>query len=115
VIRGGVYQINLGDAKRGHEQRGKRYGILLSPPDSPLSVATVIPTSTSASPGLAHPSVNFDDRLSYALVEQIRAIDKNYIGELIGMVPLMEMLEIEFALAQYLGLTPTLTATTDRP
>ena len=109
MIRGGVYEVNLGDAKRGHEQRGKRYGILMSPPDSPLTVATIIPTSTSASPGLAHPEVNFDERLSRALLEQIRVIDKNYIGELVGMVPLIEMLEIELALAQYLGLTPNLT------
>jgi mRNA interferase MazF len=109
VIRGGVYAVSLGDAKRGHEQRGKRYGIVMSPPDSPLTVATIIPTSTSASAGLVHVPVNFDDRPSLALLEQIRVIDTNYIGEMVGMVPLVQMLEIELALAQYLGLTPTLT------
>jgi len=109
VIRGGVYAVNLGDAKRGHEQRGKRYGIVMSPPDSPLTVATIIPTSTSAQPGLVHVQVNFDERPTLALVEQTRVIDKDFIGEMVGMVPFIEMLEIELALAQYLGLTPTLT------
>jgi len=44
-----------------------------------------------------------------SLLEQIRVIDTSYIGEMVGMVPLVQMLEIELALAQYLGLTPTLT------
>nr|MDT0667196.1 type II toxin-antitoxin system PemK/MazF family toxin [Micromonospora sp. DSM 115978] len=31
VIRGAVYRVDLGDAKRGHEQRGRRLGLVLSP------------------------------------------------------------------------------------
>jgi mRNA interferase MazF len=29
VIRGAVYRVDLGDAKRGHEQRGRRYGLVI--------------------------------------------------------------------------------------
>lgn len=38
VIRGAVYRIDLGTAP-GHEQAGKRLGLVVSPSDSPLSVA----------------------------------------------------------------------------
>jgi len=30
VIRGAVYPVDLGDAKRGHEQRGLRLGLVSS-------------------------------------------------------------------------------------
>jgi mRNA interferase MazF len=29
MIRGAVYPIDLGDAKRGHEQRGRRLGLVI--------------------------------------------------------------------------------------
>lgn len=41
--------IDLG-RQRGHEQGGERLGLVGSPSDSPLSVVTVRPTSTSAGP-----------------------------------------------------------------
>ncbi|MCL2787315.1 MAG: type II toxin-antitoxin system PemK/MazF family toxin [Micrococcales bacterium] len=112
MIRGGVYQVNLGPvdeqgaSSRGHEQRGRRYGILLSPSDSPLSVATIIPTSTRALPGVCHPVVDFDGRPTCALVEQARAIDVRFIGEMVGFLTRRHMDEVEHALANYLGLVP---------
>jgi mRNA interferase MazF len=30
VICGAVYPVDLGDAKRGHEQRGRRLGLIIS-------------------------------------------------------------------------------------
>ena len=105
VIRGGVYAIDLGEYKRGHEQRGKRYGIVMSPSNSELSVATIIPTTTNSNSRLYHPEISFDSRRSFALIEQMRVIDQTYIGEFVGMVTAVEMLEIEQGIAQYLGLS----------
>ena len=52
VIRGAVYRVDLGEARRGHEQRGRRYGLILSPTDMAWSVAPIVPTfSTQAQPG----------------------------------------------------------------
>lgn len=48
MIRGAVYRVDFGDAKRGHEQRGRRYAVVISPGSMPWSVVTVVPTSTSA-------------------------------------------------------------------
>jgi len=106
VIRGGIYAVDFGAAKRGHEQRGKRYGIVMSPSRSLLSVVTIIPTSTAAQPALQRPEIEFDGRKTRVLVDQIRSIDVTYIGEFHGLVSRIEMLEIEMALAQYLGLVP---------
>jgi len=108
VIRGAVYQIDLGQARRGHEQRGRRYGVLLSPSDSPLSVVTVAPTSTSAQPALHRPIVHFDGTPTRVLVDQLRTIDIFYVGEVVGYLTRDEMLDVENATARYLGIIPQL-------
>lgn len=56
MIRGAVYRIDLGQA-RGHEQRGRWLGLVISPSDSVLPVVTVVPTSTSARPAIHRPTV----------------------------------------------------------
>lgn len=71
MIRGAVYRIVLGQA-RGHEQRGKRLGLVVSPSNSPLSVVTVVPTSTSAQPAVHRPEVEVAGRATRMLVDQIR-------------------------------------------
>jgi mRNA interferase MazF len=78
VIRGAVYRIDLG-RPRGHEQGGKRLGLVMSPSDSPLSVVTVIPTSTSARPSVYRPELEIAGRLTQMLVDQIRSIDVAYV------------------------------------
>ena len=50
MIRGAVYPVDLGDAKRGHEQRGRRLGLVISIEQNAWSTVTIIPTSTSAHP-----------------------------------------------------------------
>ena len=47
MIRGAVYPVDLGDAKRGHEQRGRRLGLVISIEQDTWSTVTVIPTSTT--------------------------------------------------------------------
>lgn len=106
VIRGGVYRVDFGTAKRGHEQRGKRYGIVMSPTHLNFSLMTVVPTSTRARPSLVRPSVDFDGTPTLALTDQIRTIDADYCGEMVGFLSRDQMAEVEHALAYYLGLTP---------
>jgi mRNA interferase MazF len=48
MIRGAVYPIDLGDAKRGHEQRGRRLGLVISIEQDAWSTVTVLSISTSA-------------------------------------------------------------------
>ena len=56
MIRGAVYPVDLGDAERGHEQRGRRLGLVISIEQNAWSAVTIIPTSTSAQAGLCFPA-----------------------------------------------------------
>lgn len=104
MIRGGVYRLDLG-RPRSHEQGGKRFGLVLSPSDSPLSVVTVIPTSTSAGPSIHRPELHIAGRRTRLLVDQIRSIDVGYaIGDPVDYLTRDQLVEVELALAHYLGI-----------
>lgn len=103
MIRGAVYRIDLGQA-RGHEQRGRRLGLVVSPSESLLSVVTVIPTSTSAQPAIHRPELEIAGRQTRMLVDQIRSIDTDYlIGDPVDYLSRDQMAGVELALAHYLG------------
>jgi mRNA interferase MazF len=105
VIRGAVYRVDLGAAKRGHEQRGRRLGLVMSPSSMPWSVVTVIPSSTTAQPAIFRPSLEINGQHTRFLVDQIRSIDTDYlIGDPVHYLERDELAEIEHALARYLGL-----------
>ncbi|MFD4422211.1 type II toxin-antitoxin system PemK/MazF family toxin [Agromyces sp. NPDC058484] len=112
MIRGGVYRIDLG-RPRGHEQGGKRLGLVVSPSDSPLSVVTVVPTSTSAGSSVHRPELEVAGRLTRMLVDQIRSIDVDYVvGDPVAYLTGDQLAEVELALVHYLGVQD---ATTPRP
>lgn len=103
MIRGAVYRIDLG-RPRGHEQGGKRFGLVVSPTDSPLSVVTVVPTSTSAGASVHRPELEIAGAATRLLVDQIRSIDIDYlVGDPVDYLTRDELAEVELALAHYLG------------
>ena len=103
MIRGAVYRIDLG-RPRGHEQGGRRLGLVVSPSDSPLSVVTVIPTSSSAGPSVHRPELEIWGRVTRMLVDQIRSIDIDHVvGDPVDFLNRDELAEVEVALAHYLG------------
>ncbi len=105
VIRGAVYRVDLGDAKRGHEQRGRRLGLVLSPSSMPWNVITIVPTSTTAQPAVFRPSMEITGQQTRFLVDQIRSIDTDYIiGDPVHYLERDELAEVEHAVARYLGL-----------
>lgn len=112
MIRGAVYRTDLG-RPRGHEQGGKRLGLVVSPSDSPLSVVTVIPTSTSAGPSIHRPELEIAGRPTRMLIDQIRSIDTDYVvGDPVDYLPRDQLAGVELALAHYLGVQA---ATQPRP
>jgi mRNA interferase MazF len=112
VIRGAVYRIDLG-RHRGHEQGGKRLGLVVSPSDSPLSVVTVIPTSASAGPSIHRPELEIAGRVTRLLVDQVRSIDIRYVvGDPVDYLSRDQLVDVELALAHYLGVQD---ATPPRP
>jgi mRNA interferase MazF len=105
MIRGAIYPVDLGDAKRGHEQRGRRLGLVMSIEQTVWSTITIIPTSTSAQAAVFRPEAIIAGRATKILVDQIRTIDVSYVtGELVDYLARDDMAQIEHTLSRYLGL-----------
>lgn len=105
MIRGAVHPVDLGDAKRGHEQRGRRLGLVMSIEQTVWSTVTIIPTSTSAQASVFRPEAIIAGRSTRILVDQIRNIDVSYVtGELVDYLSGDDMAEVEHTLSRYLGL-----------
>ena len=105
MIRGAVYRVDLDDTKRGHEQRGRRYGLVLSPTSLPWNVVTIVPTSTRAHPAVFRPELEIMGTSTRFLVDQIRTLDVGYIhGDPVDYLERDELAKIEHAVTRYLGL-----------
>jgi mRNA interferase MazF len=105
VIRGAVYPVDLDDAKRGHEQRGRRLGLVISIEQNAWSVVTIIPTSTSARASVFRPEVVIAGLETKILIDQVRTIDVSYVtGELIDYLSRDDMAQVEHSLSRYFGL-----------
>lgn len=108
MIRGAIYRVDLGNAKRGHERRGRRLGFVLSPTELPWSVVTIIPTSTTAQPAVFRPTLVIDGATTRLLVDQIRVLDTQFVhGDPVDYLHREELAEVEHAVLRYLGLDLT--------
>ena len=104
MIRGAVYPIDLGDAKRGHEQRGRRLGLVISIEQDTWSTVTVVPTSTSAQASVFRPEVIIAGRETRILIDQIRTIDVSYVaGAPVDYLTQDDMAQVEHSLSGYFG------------
>ncbi len=105
MIRGAVYPVDLGDAERGHEQRGRHLGLVISIEQNAWSVVTIIPTSTSAQASVFRPEVVIAGQQTKILIDQVRTIDVSYVtGELIDYLSRDDMVQVEHSVSRYLGL-----------
>ncbi|QFQ97333.1 type II toxin-antitoxin system PemK/MazF family toxin [Streptomyces phaeolivaceus] len=105
MIRGSVYPVDLGDAKRGHEQRGKRFGIVLSDTPDTWSTVVIVPTSTSAQQAIFRPRLVIAGRETAALADQVRTIDTQFVcGDPVDHLTGTDMAQVEFALGRLLRL-----------
>jgi mRNA interferase MazF len=104
VTRGEVYRVRL-PARRGREQAGARYGVIVQA-DQLLGLATAIvaPTSRSAAPATFRPVIQLGGEPTRVLVEQLRAVDIERLGELAGRLSAQEQRAVDDALALVLDL-----------
>ena len=103
--RGAVYPVDLGEAKRGHEQRGRRLGLVISIEQNASSAVTILPTSTSAQAAIFRPDVGIAGRDTKILIDQIRSIDTRYVsGELVDYLSHDDMAQVEHCLSRHFGL-----------
>ena len=105
MIGGAVYPVDLGDAKRGREQRGRRLGLVISIEQNAWSTVTILPTSTSAQAAVFRPEVVIAGRDTRILIDQIRTIDTSYVtGDLVDYLSRDDIAQVERSLSRYLGL-----------
>ena len=104
MIRGEVYRVRL-PVRRGREQAGPRYGVIVQADQLlGLSTAIVAPTSRGAAPATFRPEIQFAGERTRVLVEQLRAVDIERLGELAGRLSAQEQRAIDDALALVLDL-----------
>jgi len=104
VNRGDIFWIRL-PCCRGPEQRGDRFGVVVQA-DELLGLSTVVVAPTSRSPAAAtfRPEVHVGGEPTRILVEQLRAIDLERLGERAGRLTVPELRAVDDALELVLGL-----------
>lgn len=103
--------VELGPT-RGHEQRGTRPCVVVSDADvtedQRFPLLAVVPISATAGEGAFYPALspgrNGLRRASYALIDQVRSIDKRRVARVFGRLTNDEIAAIDEGLALFLGL-----------
>lgn len=111
LARGTVVVVEL-DPTTGHEQRGVRPCVVVSDPeitsDQRFPLICVVPITGTPGEGLLYPPLSPGEsglkKQSYALIDQIRSIDKRRVRRVFGQLGAGEVLAIDEGLAVFLGL-----------
>ncbi|HEX9415148.1 MAG TPA: type II toxin-antitoxin system PemK/MazF family toxin [Gaiellaceae bacterium] len=103
--RGDVHALAPPSRSRGHEQRGRRYAVVVQTDFlKELSTVVVAPTSSSALPTVYRPEVEVAGRRTQVLTEQIRALDRSRLGRRVGTLAQTDLRAVDDALKVVLGL-----------
>ncbi len=103
-MRGDVHRLRSDRQAKGREQRGARLAVVLQSDHLPLSTVVVAPTSTSARAADFRPQITVGSTATRVLVEQLAAVDVSRLGEHVGRVSPEELLTLDDALRDVLGL-----------
>jgi mRNA interferase MazF len=103
-VRGEVFHLRAPRGRRGHEQSGSRYAVVIQSDQLPLSTWLVAPTSTSARAASFRPEVEIGSTSTRVLAEQAAAIDPSRLGDSVGFLSLDEMRCVDAALRIVLDL-----------
>jgi mRNA interferase MazF len=111
IDRGTVVLVQL-DPTLGHEQRGVRPCVIVSDPavnaDQRFPLIAVIPVTGTPGQGALYPrlspGISGITKTSFALVDQIRSIDKRRIVRMYGPVTADELKAIDQGIELYLGI-----------
>jgi mRNA interferase MazF len=109
--RGTVALVTL-DPTVGHEQRGRRPCVIVSDPDvtadQRFGLVAVVPVSGAGGEGALYPALapgrSGLRKKSFALVDQIRSVDKRRVDRIFGRIPREELDAIDLGLSLFLGL-----------
>lgn len=109
--RGTVVLLDL-DPTLGHEQRGLRPAVIVSDrlvvEDQRFPLLCVVPVTATPGEGALYPRLTPGEsglkKTSYAMVDQVRSIDKRRVRRRYGRLPSEERTKIDDGLRLYLGL-----------
>lgn len=89
VKRGEVYWVHL-DPTRGSEIRKTRPALVVSPDDMNQVLPRVIiaPLTSKGQPLGCRPEIRFQGRRARILLDQIRSVDRQRLGEKMGSIEL---------------------------
>jgi len=98
LTRGAICGVRLGRSG-GREQSRRRYAIIVQSDDLwLLNTVAVVPTSTSARPATFRPVVVVAGQRTRVLCEQIRTVDAERLGGMVGILTPAELVSVEDAL-----------------
>ena len=111
LSRGSVVLVEL-DPTVGNEQRGVRPCVVVSDPvvnqDQRFPVLCVVPVTGTLGVGALYPQLSPTGsgltKVSCALVDHLRSIDKRRIRRVYGVLPANELAALDEALRLFLGL-----------
>ncbi len=101
-MRGEVYRLPA--RGKSHEQRGRRFAVVLQPDWLSLSTWIVAFTSTSARQTTFRPSVVIGDQQTLVMCDQLDTVDLHRLTEPVGFLTVQEMQQVDDALALVLDL-----------
>jgi len=109
--RGTVVLVSL-DPTKGHEQRGARPCVVVTNPavssDQRFPMLAVVPLTGTPGEGALYPSLMPGPsglrQPSWALIDQLRSVDKRRVIKLFGEVGQDELAEIDDGIRLFLGL-----------
>lgn len=110
--RGSLILVAL-DPVLGHEQRGMRPCVVVSSPavasNQRYPLLGVIPVTGTPGEGALYPTLEPGAsglrKRSWALIDQVRAIDKRRVRKVFGQLPTEELARIDDGLRLFLGLS----------
>jgi mRNA interferase MazF len=111
LARGTVVLVTL-DPTLGHEQQGIRPCVVVTDPevleDQRFPMLCVVPITKTPGQGALYPALSAGSSglraPSYALVDQVRSIDKRRVSRVYGAISGEELRRIEEGLRLFLGL-----------
>ncbi len=105
MVRGEVRRLRIPRDRRGSEQRGARFAVIIQA-DELLALSTVIvaPTSRSAPARSFRPVIQLGGESTRVLVEQMTAVSTQRLGDSAGRLDAQELRAVDEALAVVLGL-----------
>lgn len=103
-MRGDIFALKAPRDARDHEQKGRRYAVVVQSDDLPLSTLLVAPTSSSANPSSFRPEIELMGTRTTVQVEQTVAVTPSRLGDRVGRLTFTELREVDAALMAVLGL-----------